>query len=345
MRLSKLLMTAAAAGLAAFAAAAQDSAPAPQPQPEAASPGLSGLEDTVRQLEDAPPPVEQPQAAPEAAPPAQPDAAPATAAPEPQVAPPPPVIAAAPPPPLTRAQIAQLAAATQRGRLLGVIARAGQVATRDMLTRVSDPDSTGITGWIAESEGNGDAVTFYADGASGPALVYRVTVLGGRVVSRAVHLGGERPPLTPLQARMAAARAATDRLDHQACGGQPFNVFVIPPATPDGPIDVYQISAQTQRGHFPVGGHFRSTVAADGTVSASRGFTAACLDLVVPELPAGAPAGAPARPLAITHLLDPLPTEIHVFLAIWTGRPLVVVADDPQRLFAVTGEGIAEIRP
>ncbi len=41
--------------------------------------------------------------------------------------------------------------------------------------------------------------------------------------------------------------------------------------------------------------------------------------------------------------MDPLPTEIHVFLSILTGRPLVVVADDPQRLFQVTGEGIAEI--
>ena len=48
-------------------------------------------------------------------------------------------------------------------------------------------------------------------------------------------------------------------------------------------------------------------------------------------------------PVAVTHLLDPLPTEIHVFLSIWTGHPLVVVAGDPQRLFAVTPDRIAEI--
>ena len=41
--------------------------------------------------------------------------------------------------------------------------------------------------------------------------------------------------------------------------------------------------------------------------------------------------------------MDPLPTEIHVFLSIWTQRPLVVVAGDPQRLFQVTAEGIAEV--
>jgi hypothetical protein len=138
---------------------------------------------------------------------------------------------------------------------------------------------------------------------------------------------------------MAAARAATAGLDHRACGAQDFNALVVPPAAPDSPIDVYQISPQSARGRFPVGGHYKTSVAADGTVAASRGFTNACLDVAV----ADPPAGARPAPLAITHLLDPLPTEIHVFLAIWTGHPLVVVAGDPQRLFAVTPDRIAEI--
>ena len=57
-----------------------------------------------------------------------------------------------------------------------------------------------------------------------------------------------------------------------------------------------------------------------------------------------APAGQPTRPLAVTHLLDPLPTEVHVFLSLWTGRPLLVVAGDPQRIFLVAGERITELR-
>ena len=68
---------------------------------------------------------------------------------------------------------------------------------------------------------------------------------------------------------MAAARAATDALDHHPCGSDEFNVFVVPPASPDAPIDVYQLSPQTQRGHFPLGGHFKSTIAPDGSVVAS----------------------------------------------------------------------------
>ena len=114
---------------------------------------------------------------------------------------------------------------------------------------------------------------------------------------------------------------------------------MVPPAAVDAPIDVYQVSPPVARGRLPVGGHFKTTIAPDGSVAATRAYTGACIDVEVAE----PVAGAQPRPLAVTHLMDPLPTEIHVFLSLLSGHPLVVVADDPQRLFAVTGEGIAEI--
>jgi hypothetical protein len=139
---------------------------------------------------------------------------------------------------------------------------------------------------------------------------------------------------------MAAARAATDAIDHHPCGGDDFNVFVVPPASPDAPIDVYQLSPQSQRGHFPLGGHFKSTIARDGSVVASTALSATCADLTVPD----AAAGQDAHPLPVSDEADPLPTELHVFLSIWTNHPLVVAAGDPRRLFAVTGEGINPAR-
>lgn len=352
MRLAPLL-TAAALAFAAVAATAQEDAPAPG-EAQAQENGL-GLADTLEGLEDTPP-AEAPAQTPAEPQPEPEQEAAAEPEPEPQVeaqveaqppesapaaAPPARLPLVMPPEPLTRAQRAALDAAATRGRLLGVIERSGRFATQDMLSRISDPDGAGITGWIAEAEGNGVAVTFYADTDAGPVLVYRVTILGGRIVGREVHLAGTRPPLNPIQARMAAARGATAALDHQPCGAQAFNVFVVPPLTPDGPVDVYQVSPQTRRGHYPVGGHFRTSVAADGTIAVTRGYTGACLDVPVSD-PA---AGARPAPIAITHLLDPLPQDIHVFLAAWTGHPLVVIAGDPQRLFAVTPDGIAEIPP
>jgi hypothetical protein len=343
MRLTKALAGLVAASLAASAAGQDTSPPAPPPAEPAAQPpaeppaetppqrGLSGLEDTVNQLRDEQA-AEQPATPPAPAPAPAPAPTPTAPAPTP----------AAPAQPLGAAQRAQLDAAVQRGRLLYAISRAGLIATQDMLARVSDPAGAGIAGWIAEPEGNASRVTFFASGAAGtpPSAVYRVTILGGRVTSREVFLAGNRPPLGPHQARMAAARAAIEPLEHPACGGADLNVLVVPGAAADAPIDVYQMSVPGRRGYYPVGGHYKTMIAPDGSVAASRGFTNACLELPVPETPAG----RQPLPLGVTHLLDPLPTEIHVFLALATGHPLVVVAGDPQRLFAVTGEGIAEIR-
>jgi hypothetical protein len=329
MRLTKALLGLAAASLAAIAAAQDNAPPAPTPVPAPAQRGLSGLEDTVNQLQDAPPPAA--------------DAPAATPAPAP---------AAASPPARPRRIVplsqqaeeehASFEAATQRGRLLGAIAHAGLIGTQDMLAHVSEPGAAGISGWIAVPEGNAVTVIFYAAGANGapPASVYRVSIVGGRVTGRQTFLTGNRPPLGPHEARMAAARAATDALDHHPCGGDDFNVFVVPPAGPDAPIDVYQLSPQTGRGHFPLGGHFKSTIAADGSVVASTSLAAACADLAVPETAAG----QEAHPLPITDAADPLPTELHVFLSIWTNHPLVVAVGEPRRLFAVTGEGISAVR-
>jgi hypothetical protein len=327
MRLPKALLGLAAFSLAAIAAA-QDN-PQPAPAPARTQRGLSGLEDTVNQLQDTPAPAAD-------GPAATPAPAPAEAAP-----PPAPRRTIVPRSQQAEEEHASFEAATQRGRLLGAIAHAGLIGTQDMLAHVSDPGGAGISGWIAVPEGNGVTVIFYAAGANGvpPSSVYRVSIVGGRVTGRQTFLTGTRPPLGPHEARMAAARAATDALDHHPCGSDDFNVFVVPPAAPDAPIDVYQLSPQTGRGHFPLGGHFKSTIARDGSVVASVSLAAACADLAVPETAAG----QQAHPLPITDAADPLPTELHVFLSIWTNHPLVVAAGEPRRLFAVTGEGITAV--
>lgn len=344
MRLYAFTLTAAVAALAS-AAAAQETQPAS---------GLSDLGETIGQLQDEQPPSEEarpPAEDPAADQPAAPseDVAPAAEEPQPEVRPPadeasptpPPAPAPRPARPLTEEQNHALERAVARGQQLAVLARAGGVAAQDMLSRISDPDGAGIAGWVAEPEGNVMKVTFYAHGADGapPAAVYRVSVLGARAVSREVFLTpAERPALSGVAARMAAARDATDALPNQACGEQ-FNVLVVPPASADAPIDVYQLSPQADRARAPLGGHFRSTVAADGAVADTHAFGGACADLALPEVPAGQ---APP-PVALTDAADPLPTELHVFTAITTGRPLIVTAGDPPRRFFVGGARIAEM--
>lgn len=325
MRLPKLLLTATAAGLAVCAAGAQNQ-PAEEPKAEERQ-GLSDIEETVTGLQD----ETQAQPQPETPPPAEaprPPAAPASEA------------AAGPAPPLTQAEIAELGQTVERGRLLIAIARAGLIATQDMLSRVPDPAGAGIAGWLAEPEGNGMAVTFYGDGAEGPMAVFRATVLGTRVTSRQVFLVGDRPALNPVQARMAAARATAATLEQRPCAGDQFNYLIVPAASADAPVEIYRMTPQTERRRFPLGGHFKATVAADGSVSENRGFANSCMNLEAPPVATG----QQPRPLAVTHLLDPMPTEIHMFAAQMTGRPLMVVTGEPQRVWLVTNERIAEVR-
>lgn len=233
--------------------------------------------------------------------------------------------------PPTAEERQRLFAAATRGRLLFDLAAAGQITTRDMLSRIADPAAAGISGWVAAPEGQGLSVVYYADAPGGPVAVYRAQVAGGRIASQEVFAGAARPALDPVMRRMAAARAAVANLDSRPCAGD-FNVIVIPPASETAPVEVYKLSPQMQRGRYPLGGHFLATVAPDGTVASTRGFTNACVDL---EAPAPA-AGAQPRPLVVTHLLDPLPTEIHVFLSLWMNRPLVVGTGSPERQWTVS---------
>ena len=367
MRFPRAFLTLATGGLIVAAAPAQDAeSPSEKAEPKAEEKqGLSDLEDTVSELRDeqaaepdpAPPP-EAPPAETPAPPPAETPAPPSAeepvpppveAPPAPPEAPRPAAPAAdapsAPAPALTATERAEVERTADRGRQLIALARAGIIGTQDMLSRVSDPEGAGIAGWIAEPEGNSMTVTFYADVGEGDALerkaVYRANVLGGRVVSREIFLGDDRPPLRPQQQRMAAARAIASGLSHQACGSQPFNVLVIPPASPTANVDVYQVSSTAQRGHFPLGGHFRTTVAPDGSVVSERNFANSCVDIVATPVPEG----QRPRPIGVTHLLDPMPTEMHMFLAQLASRPLLVATGEPSRVWAVTGEAIAEVRP
>ncbi|HET9429463.1 MAG TPA: hypothetical protein VFO69_14005 [Allosphingosinicella sp.] len=334
MRFATFLTGVAAVAIAVSAAA--QNAPSSPPEKAAGSDfGLSDLSGTVNQLSDQRTSEAQAAAEPQAATGAVPQAE--TAAAQVSSAPAP---ATGTLPPLDSEQRAEMARAAARGRQIFAIARAGMLATQDMLSRVADPAAAGISGWIAEPEGNAMLVTFYSDSDGGPVAVYRARVLGGRAVSRETFLTGDRPRLAGLAERMARARSGSESDEHRACTDQPFNVIAIPPAAADGPIDVYRLSAPASRSRLPLGGHFRSTVAADGNVTETRGFSRGCLNVDVGEVAPGTQAG----PIAVTHLLDPLPTEIHVFLSLFSGRPLVIAAGDPTRLFMVAGDAIREMR-
>jgi hypothetical protein len=251
--------------------------------------------------------------------------------------------AAAPPAPklqLTAEHRAELSQAFNRGRMLAMIDRAGYLSRRDMLTRVPNAATAGIQGWIAQPEGNGMTVTYYVKQGQGFAAIYKSQVLGGRIVSSEVYPAGSRPALTGAAARMAAAGEKAETLSEQKpCNGPAFNNLVLPPEG-NGPVLVYRMSPRMMADRVPGGGYFRSAVAADGSVTDTKELGGACANLALPAVAAG----QRLKPLVVNAREALLPNELHVFLSLWTQRPVVVATGTQQvRLWGVNSTGIAEL--
>jgi hypothetical protein len=241
---------------------------------------------------------------------------------------------------LTAEHRAALEQAVKRGNMLAMVDRAGYVSRRDMLTRVPNAANAGIEGWIAQPEGNTMAVTYFVKQGDGYAALYRAQVLGGRVVSPQVFAASNRPMLTGAAARMAAAAQQAETLDQQKpCNGPAFNSLVLPPEG-DGPVLVYRLSPRMAADRVPGGGYFRAAVAADGSIVQTAELGGPCTNV---QLPRAAPGQRP-RPLVLNARDALLPNELHVFMSLWTQRPVVVATGTDQvRLWAVTGGGIAEL--
>jgi len=137
-----------------------------------------------------------------------------------------------------------------------------------------------------------------------------------------------------------AAKAAFVASGKPLCSDQPFNSVVLPPERPDRPILVYLLTPQTTLQSVPFGGHHLIPVAADGTAGPVRDFTKACFEAPLRGGGDAEPAG-----LFITHLLDPTPTEIHVFTSLTTHMPVFVETSSNGKVWAVDGGSIRPIDP
>lgn len=174
-----------------------------------------------------------------------------------------------------------------------------------------------VAGWITEERDDQIVVTFIgADDGTAPQALYRATVSAtGKAVGKPLALDIPEP-LTEFETNAAAARAAAMSSSFAACA-QNYNSIVLPGADgPKGTWTVYLLPGTTDSKVVPIGGSYRLEV--DGTshkVLSMRGFTHTCIKLADDPR---------AVALMITHLLDPVPTEIHVFWSLSLGKDLFV---------------------
>jgi hypothetical protein len=230
--------------------------------------------------------------------------------------------------------------AVARGQLLFELDRAAWVTTDDMFERVPGARDWPIRGWIVEPDGGQKgayAVTYYGFEPEGPVAYFVGRVRDQRAVSGEAMPPAGRPVLSERQQRLVKAREAAMTLDYAPCTEAPFNIAIIPPPSDEAPLEVYLLSAQTEHDVYPMGGHFLIGIAPDGALLSRRKFMNSCMDL-----DARPDAAGPEEPAAmfLTHLLDPVPTEIHVFTAIALGKPVYVSTEGGKRIWEVFGPRI-----
>jgi hypothetical protein len=250
-----------------------------------------------------------------------------------------PALVAAAPPKLKAGEEARIKFAIDRGEELFEIDRAAWVTTDDMVEKRGDDRSAGlIKGWVVEREAGAPhayIVTYYTNDPGGRRALYVGHVRDNKVVSAALVPAEKPVALTQTQARLAdAVEAARERSKFKPCTPANFNVTAVPPKVPSGPVEVYLLTAMVRSGEYPFGGHYRLEVGDKGRIRSSRKFTNACMNI-----PDGRGAdGEQSVALGVTHLLDPVPTEIHVFMSIWLGKPIYVSAGN--RVWEVAGPAI-----
>lgn len=223
-----------------------------------------------------------------------------------------------------------VAAAEQTGRLLQRLDRAAWIATDEFMGDSQARKLRKSTrGWITEPTDTGTHVSFF-DASDPPNRIYTVDVESSGVVGTAgaasdASFADEQ--LSLINARQAAMQQA-----FLACS-RDYNSVVYR----DGDsIRVYLMPGTKKQGIFPAGGHHLFVYDATGrTLRSQRDFTRGCIDLQgTPDKSMGD--GFRPMGMMITHLLDPQPTEIHVFISLNTDSPLYVGTTGNRYLWKVS---------
>lgn len=210
----------------------------------------------------------------------------------------------------------RMAVSTARARGVGLFVHDVSTATAsDELMRRKIPErDKRVQGWLSEIPHGQQAVvvTFVGEEGGAPSALYRVRVpMDGKPefesLQPAVALRGAE--LARWTARQNALAELQKRED--LCSARYNSVVLSPDPAPDGLIHVYMLAATDKPGVVVAGGHFRYDYSPDGTkLESQRQFTKSCFTVDAPDEEKGKPAG-----FILTHLLDPTPTEIHVFLS------------------------------
>jgi hypothetical protein len=180
-----------------------------------------------------------------------------------------------------------------------------------------------IRGWITEEQGEGILIIFISGDANEiPQALYRVSVSKeGEVTGPPQELKTPQA-LTEFESGAAAARIFAGKYSFQPCT-EHYNTVVLPADSSASPNWVVYLIPGTQDAlRLPLGGAHRLELDATAQhLINERGFTRSCVVLGDPK---SDPNHRPVM-LVATHLMDPVPTEIHVYWNLSSRIPLGIL--------------------
>lgn len=238
---------------------------------------------------------------------------------------------------MTEDEAALVQLALNRGLDLYRYDQAAWHTTDSLREDIPDPAAAGVRGWVVTPAEGGLLVTYWRTAGDGYEAAYTALYDGDAVSQRKVHDTGD----LPLSDEQVALVKANDAVEGSVtrCSKEPFNTVTVPTGKNDNSIFVYYLVPQQSLSEIPVGGHYRFEVR-DGQLVEQRGFTKSCIDLKVEDGKGNKPAA-----LMISHMLDPVPTEIHVFAMLTAGVPLYVSTTGNGHLWEVgMSDGVPRIR-
>lgn len=234
------------------------------------------------------------------------------------------------PVPIPEDKIALVQEAEQLGRMIYEKDRHAAKAADIMLGEIQNPQETGIEGWVIVEEKDRYSVIFINPNTNPYTTPFQV------VFEKDMHpyLVKNKRPATNLEAAMFRARQQALAAIEQHCSDQ-YNTVVLP--APDGQGWLaYALAASTDPSVIVAGGHIRVTVSPDGNeIISQRNFTNTCLQI---PLPPDLPGGKKPSACFLTHLLDNVPAEIHVFLTLSYQIPCYVMTQDGSRWYVEDGK-------
>ena len=219
---------------------------------------------------------------------------------------------------------AALKAAEERGLQIYIHDHAASIVSDEVVPLMTSTVRQRVKGYITEAKGGVIVVTFYGRGeGDGLYAWYRAAVGPDGRLFGTVSQYEVPQALSEYEEHAANARETGMNFEFQPCA-QNYNFVVLPKP---GGWQVYLLPGTTQDDVVPYGGTYRVDTDATGRImTANRAFSKSCISFRT---------NADTKALTVSHLLDPQPTEAHVFWQLWSGHSIYLITTQNSLIWPI----------